>query len=102
MASRYRAMATRLAKFEEAGPPPDRPEEQNVTMRLAGGRTGIRAVIVEQLELTGLMEPFDAEISYGERVAVLGGNGSVPFPTTPQKAVLLRTAASYKTGTPEG
>ena len=76
LASRYRAMATRLAKFEEAGPPPDRPEEQNVTMRLAGGRTGIRAVIVEQLELTGLMQPFDCEISYGERVAVLGGNGS--------------------------
>jgi ATPase subunit of ABC transporter with duplicated ATPase domains len=76
LASRYRAMATRLAKFEEAGPPPDRPEEQNVTMRLTGGRTGIRAVICEQLELTGLMQPFDLEISYGERVAVLGGNGS--------------------------
>ena len=76
LASRYRAMATRLAKFEEAGPPPDRPEEQNVTMRLTGGRTGIRAVICEQLELTGLMQPFDCEISYGERVAVLGGNGS--------------------------
>jgi ATPase subunit of ABC transporter with duplicated ATPase domains len=45
-------------------------------MRLSGGRTGIRAVICERLELTGLMQPFDVEISYGERVAVLGGNGS--------------------------
>ena len=76
MANRYHAMVTRLEKFEEAGPPPDRPEEQNVRMRLQGGRTGIRAVVCEQLELTGLMAPFDLEISYGERVAVLGGNGS--------------------------
>ncbi len=76
MASRYRAMQTRLAKFEADGPPPDRPEEQNVTMRLRGGRTGVRAVTAEQLELTGLMKPFSAEIFYGERVAVLGSNGA--------------------------
>ncbi|HYF72217.1 MAG TPA: ATP-binding cassette domain-containing protein, partial [Nocardioides sp.] len=30
----------------------------------------------EQLELTGLMRPFDLEVWYGERVAVLGSNGS--------------------------
>ena len=52
------------------------PREQNVRMRLRGGRTGKRAVICEQLELTGLMMPFDCEIWYGERVAVLGSNGS--------------------------
>jgi len=33
-------------------------------------------VICEQLELTGLMKPFDLEVWYGERVAVLGSNGS--------------------------
>ncbi len=76
MASRYRAMQTRLARFEADGPPPDKPEEQNVTMRLRGGRTGVRAVIAEQLELTGLMQPFSLEIFYGERVAVLGSNGA--------------------------
>jgi len=76
MASRYRAMQTRLAKFEAEGPPPERPEEQNVTMRLRGGRTGVRAVIAEDLELTGLMRPFSTEIFYGERVAVLGSNGA--------------------------
>jgi len=76
MASRYRAMQTRLAKFEAAGPPPDKPVEQNVSMRLRGGRTGVRAVIAEELELTGLMQPFSLEIFYGERVAVLGSNGA--------------------------
>ena len=76
MASRYQAAKTRLAKFEEAGPPKAVPLEQNVSMRLKGGRTGKRAIVIEDLELTGLMKPFDAEIWFGDRVAVLGSNGS--------------------------
>ena len=76
MASRLQAAVTRLAKFEEAGPPELAPRDQNVRMRLRGGRTGKRAVICEQLELTGLMQPFGLEVWYGERVAVLGSNGS--------------------------
>jgi ATPase subunit of ABC transporter with duplicated ATPase domains len=76
MASQYKAAQTRLRKFEEAGPPTQQPREQAVQMRLKGGRTGKRAVICEDLELTGLMKPFDLEVWYGERVAVLGSNGS--------------------------
>jgi ATPase subunit of ABC transporter with duplicated ATPase domains len=76
MASRYHAMQTRLKKFEDAGPPPERPVEQKVSMRLGGGRTGVRALTCADLELTGLMQPFDLEVFYGERVAVLGSNGS--------------------------
>jgi ATPase subunit of ABC transporter with duplicated ATPase domains len=76
MASRYRAAQTRLAKFVEAGPPELRPREQNVRMRLAGSRTGKHVVDAVGLELTGLMRPFDTEIWFGERVAVLGSNGS--------------------------
>ena len=76
MASRYQAAQTRLRRFEEAGPPTEQPREQQVRMRLKGGRTGKRAVICEELELTGLMQPFDLEVWYGERVAVLGSNGS--------------------------
>ncbi len=56
MASRYQAAQTRLRKFEEAGPPTEQPREQQVTMRLKGGRTGKRAVVCERLELTGLMK----------------------------------------------
>jgi ATPase subunit of ABC transporter with duplicated ATPase domains len=69
-------MQTRLRKYEEAGPPEAPPAAQNVRMRLKGGRTGVRAVTCQQLELTGLMQPFDLEVFYGERVAVLGSNGS--------------------------
>jgi len=76
MASRYQAAQTRLRKFEGAGPPEVAPRDQNIKMRLRGGRTGRRAVICENLELTSLMRPFDSEIWYGERVAILGSNGS--------------------------
>ncbi|MGE9692862.1 ABC-F family ATP-binding cassette domain-containing protein [Streptomyces sp. CH6] len=76
MASRYAAAQTRLRKFEEAGPPPEPPRKQEITMRLRGGRTGVRSVTCEKLELTGLMKPFDLEVFFGERVAVLGSNGS--------------------------
>jgi ATPase subunit of ABC transporter with duplicated ATPase domains len=76
LASRYQAALTRLKRFEDAGPPLETPGEQNVTMRLRGGRTGKRAVVCERLELSGLMRPFDLEVWFGERVAVLGSNGS--------------------------
>jgi ATPase subunit of ABC transporter with duplicated ATPase domains len=76
MASRLQAAETRLRRFEEAGPPDLAPREQNVRMRLRGGRTGKRAIICETLELTGLTRPFSTEVWYGERVAVLGANGS--------------------------
>ncbi len=107
MAARYQAARTRLAKFEEAGPPEAIPLVQHVSMRLRGGRTGKRAVIVEDLELTGLMKPFDAEIWYGDRVAVLGSNGSgkshLPAPVGPWRQRPRRRAptggdAGHRTG----
>jgi ATPase subunit of ABC transporter with duplicated ATPase domains len=76
MASRLQAAVTRLRRFEDAGPPELAPREQNIRMRLRGNRTGKRAVICENLELTGLARAFGLEVWYGERVAVLGANGS--------------------------
>ncbi|HSJ45541.1 MAG TPA: ATP-binding cassette domain-containing protein [Euzebyales bacterium] len=76
MASRYRAMQTRLRKFEQAGPPEAPPLEQRVSMRLRGGRTGDKVIICTGLALSGLTEPFDLGVYYGERVGVLGRNGT--------------------------
>ncbi|MFC0540302.1 ABC-F family ATP-binding cassette domain-containing protein [Kutzneria chonburiensis] len=76
MASRYRAMQTRLRKYEESPRPPERPVTHEVKPRLRGSRTGVRAITCERLELTGLMKPFDLEVFFGDRVAVLGSNGS--------------------------
>ncbi|WP_150307920.1 ABC-F family ATP-binding cassette domain-containing protein [Planctomonas psychrotolerans] len=75
-ASRYHAATTRLRRFEEAGPPEERPQAADVRIRLVGSRTGKRVIVCEQLELTGLMRPFDLEVWYGDRVGVLGSNGS--------------------------
>lgn len=76
MASRYQAAQTRLSKFEEAGPPPEIPRDEEVKPRLRGGRTGLRTITCVDLELTGLMRPFDLEVFFGDRVCVLGSNGS--------------------------
>ncbi|QIM20093.1 ABC-F family ATP-binding cassette domain-containing protein [Phycicoccus sp. HDW14] len=80
LASRLRAAETRLRKFVEAGPPEAVPLRQQVTMRLTGGRTAKRAIVTTGLELRvdghRLVEPFDTEIWFGERVGVLGSNGS--------------------------
>lgn len=80
MASRLRAAETRLRRFEEAGPPEAVPLRQKVSMRLTGGRTAKRAVVATGLELKvdgdQLMRPFDTEIWFGERIGVLGSNGS--------------------------
>lgn len=76
MASRYQSAQTRYDKFVEAGPPEQVSREQNVRVRLRGGRTAKRAVVATGLGLTDLMQPFDLEVWYGERVAVLGSNGS--------------------------
>lgn len=76
LTSRYRAAQTRLAKFEAAGPPQEKPREQNLDMRLRGARTGKRSVVATDLELTGLMKPFTTEVWFGDRVGVLGSNGS--------------------------
>ncbi|WP_242894076.1 ABC-F family ATP-binding cassette domain-containing protein [Actinomadura litoris] len=88
VASSYQAARTRLQRFEEAGPPRSAPKEQNVRMRLRGGRTGKRALTCESLELTGLTEPFGTEVWYGERVALLGPNGA-------GKSTFLRVLAGH-------
>ena len=80
MASRLQAAESRLRQFEEAGPPEAVPLRQKVSMRLRGGRTAKRAVVATGLELKvdggQLMRPFDTEIWFGERVGILGSNGS--------------------------
>ena len=75
-APRLKAAESRLRQFLDKNDKPELVREQRVDMRLGGARTGKRALAVRQLEIHGLTDPFDAEIWYGERVAVLGGNGA--------------------------
>ncbi|MGH9171528.1 MAG: ABC-F family ATP-binding cassette domain-containing protein [Acidimicrobiales bacterium] len=75
-ASRLRAAETRLAKFVEAGPPEATPRTQQISMRLKGGRTGKRALSCRGFSLDGLTVPTDLEVFFGERLALLGANGT--------------------------
>ena len=45
-------------------------------MKLGGARTGKRVIIAEGLELEGFTDPFDTEIMFGERIGVVGLNGT--------------------------
>ncbi len=75
-APKAKAAESRLRQFDEKGRPPAPVAEQQVDMRLTGGRTGKRAVMLEQLELSDLTFPFDAEIWFGDRIGVVGRNGT--------------------------
>ncbi|HEX2295149.1 MAG TPA: ATP-binding cassette domain-containing protein [Actinomycetota bacterium] len=75
-ASRAEAMEKRLHRYEKENAPPPRPVEQNVKVRVAGGRSGKIAFRARGLALPGLVEPFDAEVHFGERVGILGRNGT--------------------------
>jgi ATPase subunit of ABC transporter with duplicated ATPase domains len=74
-ASRVRAAKTKIERFD-ATAPTERIKDEQVSMKLGGNRTGVRVVICESLELDGLTDPFDLEVRFGERVAVLGPNGT--------------------------
>ena len=81
MANKYHAMQTRLRKFEEAGAPEAPPLEQDVKVGLRGGRTGLRALTFEQVAIKNgsgefLTQPFNFEVFFGDRIAILGKNGT--------------------------
>ena len=75
-ASLARSAEKKIAWFEEREAPPARPAVQDVRMRLEGGRTGKLALRVRALAVAGIVRPFDTEILFGERVGVIGPNGS--------------------------
>ena len=85
-ASRLKASQSRLRQFDEKQTLPERPREQKVTIDLGGGRTGKIALRVTGLSFPGLVKPFDLELLYGDRVGVVGPNGT-------GKSHFLRTLA---------
>jgi len=74
-ASRLRATQSKIRRHE-ASAPLERPKDQSLSIRLGGDRTGKRAIVVEGLSFPGLVDDFDTEVLFGERIAVLGLNGT--------------------------
>jgi ATPase subunit of ABC transporter with duplicated ATPase domains len=73
---KVRAAQSRLRMFEEKTELVERPREQKVTIRLGGGRTGTIALRLKNLSLPNLVRPFSTEILFGQRVGVIGRNGT--------------------------
>jgi ATPase subunit of ABC transporter with duplicated ATPase domains len=75
-ASKARSAEHRLERFEERNAPPEKAAVQNVRMRIEGGRTGKVALRIRALSIGDIVRPFDAEIWFGERVGIIGPNGT--------------------------
>ncbi|MEX0991767.1 MAG: ATP-binding cassette domain-containing protein [Actinomycetota bacterium] len=75
-ATKARSMEKRIERYEVQKAPREKAAEQNVQMAIAGGRTGKMALRLTSFGMPGLILPFDAEIWFGERVGVVGPNGT--------------------------
>ena len=75
-ASKARNAEHRLERFETDHAPPLKAEVQDVRMRIAGGRTGKIAFRAKDLSISDIVRPFDVEIWFGERIGVIGPNGT--------------------------
>jgi ATPase subunit of ABC transporter with duplicated ATPase domains len=75
-ASKARSAEHRLERFETNNAPPERPAVQDVRMRVDGGRTGKLTFRATGLSIARIVAPFDTEFYFGERVGVIGPNGS--------------------------
>jgi ATPase subunit of ABC transporter with duplicated ATPase domains len=75
-AKRANAMETRWKRFAADGPPPAPIVAQEIKLRLRGGDSARRVVALKGVGIDGLMRPFDEEVHFGERVGVIGPNGS--------------------------
>ena len=76
LANRADAMETRWKRFRAAGPPPAPVTDQAIAVHIRGGDSARIAIAIDELGLDGLVYPFSEEIHFGERVGVIGSNGS--------------------------
>lgn len=85
-AARADAAETRWKKFVAAGPPPPPAPRHQITPKLVGADSGRIALRCESLEIDGLVLPFSVEAHFGDRIGVVGPNGT-------GKSHLMRTWA---------
>jgi len=75
-AKRADAMETRWRRWVDEGPPPAPIVDHQIRPRLRGADSARRVVDLRGAGIDGLVEPFDDEIRFGERVGLIGPNGS--------------------------
>ena len=75
-ATKANAAETRWEKFVAAGPPPPPVPDQQIYVRLRGADAARRVARLEGVSIDGLFDPFTEEIYHGERIGLIGPNGT--------------------------
>ena len=75
-ATKANAAETRWEKFVAAGPPPPPVPDQQIYVRLRGADAARRVAQLNGVSMHDLFRPFSDEIYHGERVALIGPNGT--------------------------
>ena len=75
-ATKANAAETRWEKFVALGPPPPPVADQQIYVRLRGADAARRVAKLENLSVGSLFFPFSDEVYHGERVGLIGPNGT--------------------------
>ncbi len=75
-ATKANAAETRWEKFVAAGPPPPPVPDQQIYVALRGADSARRVVKLEQASVNDLFYPFSDEVHFGERLGLIGPNGT--------------------------
>ena len=75
-ATKANAAETRWEKFVAAGPPPPPVPDQQIHVRFRGSDSARRVVKFEDVAVGDLFAPFSEEVHFGERVGLIGPNGT--------------------------
>ena len=75
-ATKANAAETRWKRFVDAGPPPPPAPDQHIHVKLRGADAARRVIRLDEVGIDGLFYPFSDEIYHGERVGLIGPNGT--------------------------
>jgi ATPase subunit of ABC transporter with duplicated ATPase domains len=70
------AAESRWRRFRESGPPPSPVVDKQIKVRIRGGDSARRVLDMRSLGILDLVSPFSDEVHFGERVGIIGPNGS--------------------------
>lgn len=75
-ATKANAAETRWQRFVDAGPPPPPVPDQHVNVQLRGADSARRVIKMVDVGIESLFEPFSDEVYFGERIGLIGSNGT--------------------------